>query len=167
MDPRTPIDILLVDDNPGKLLALEAALAPLGQNLVTATSGRGALHQLLERDFAVIILDVNMPDIDGFETARMIRARQRSSHTPIVFVSAVNLDPDDALEGYALGAVDYIFAPIIPEVLRAKVAVFAELHRKTEEVRHQAERLRQRTEELERSQRELQLAERMATIGPL
>lgn len=162
-----PVDILLVDDNPAKLLALEVALAPLNQNLVMASSGREALQRLLLNDFAVVILDVNMPDIDGFETARMIRSRQRSAHTPIVFVSAVNQDHADALQGYALGAVDYIFAPIIPEVLRAKVAVFVELHRKTEEARSHAERLRERTEELERSQRELQLAERMATIGTL
>jgi len=167
MDQREPIDILLVDDNPGKLLALQAALAPLGENLITATSGRSALLQILERDFAVIILDVNMPDMSGFETARMIRSRARTARTPIVFVSAISIDQTDALQGYALGAVDYIFAPIVPEVLRAKVAVFADLYRKTEEARTHALRLKERTQELERSQRELQLAERMATIGTL
>jgi signal transduction histidine kinase len=165
--PPKPVDILLVDDNPGKMLALETALAPLGQNLVKASSGREALRQLLDRDFATIILDVNMPDMDGFETARMIRARERSSSTPIIFVSAINLDETDAHRGYSLGAVDYIFAPIIPDVLRAKVTVFVELHRKTEEARLQAHRLEERTRELEQSQRELRLAERMATIGTL
>src|SRR5690606_15531309 len=109
-----PVDILVVDDNPGKLLAIETALAPLGQNLVTATSGREALGILLERDFATIILDVSMPDVDGFETARFIRERPRSAHTPIIFVSAVNMDEIDARRGYSLGAVDYIFAPIAP-----------------------------------------------------
>lgn len=158
--PEKPVDILVVDDNPGKLLAVETALAPLGQNLVTATSGDEALQKLLDRDFATIILDVSMPDIDGFETARLIRGRDRSAHTPIIFVSAVNMDEIDARRGYSLGAVDYIFAPIVPEVLRAKVAVFVELHRKTEEAQ-------QRTRELQQSQRQLQLAERMAAIGTL
>lgn len=162
-----PIDILLVDDNPGKLLALQAALTPLGENLVTATSGRAALLQILERDFAVIILDVNMPDVSGFETARMIRSRARTARTPIVFVSAISLEHSDALQGYSLGAVDYIVTPIVPEILRAKVAVFADLHRKTVEARTHAARLKERTEELEKSQRELRMAERMATIGTL
>lgn len=165
--PPNPVDILLVDDNPGKMLALETALAPLGQNLVKASSGREALRQLLSRDFATIILDVNMPEMDGFETARMIRDRPRSASTPIIFVSAINLDEADAHRGYSLGAVDYIFAPIIPEVLRAKVTVFVELHRKTEEARLHAQRLEERTRELERSQRELRLAERMAALGTL
>ncbi len=158
--PNKPVDILVVDDNAGKLLAIETALAPLGQNLVKAVSGREALRQLLDRDFATILLDVRMPDIDGFETARLIRARDRSAHTPIIFVSAVNIDEIDARRGYSLGAVDYIFAPIEPEVLRAKVSVFVELHRKTEEAR-------ERTKELEQSQRQLHLAERMAAIGTL
>ncbi|HZW09411.1 MAG TPA: ATP-binding protein [Phycisphaerales bacterium] len=167
LPPPKAVDILLVDDNPGKMLALETALAPLGQNLVKASSGREALRQLLDRDFATVILDVNMPDMDGFETARMIRARGRSASTPIIFVSAINLDEADAHRGYSLGAVDYIFAPIIPDVLRAKVTVFVELHRRTEEARLQAQRLEERTRELEQSQRELRLAERMATIGTL
>jgi len=169
-----PVDILLVDDNAGKMLALEAALAPLGQNLVKVSSGREALRQLLSRDFATVILDVNMPEMDGFETARMIRDRPRSASTPIIFVSAINLDETDARRGYSLGAVDYIFAPIIPEVLRAKVTVFVELHRKSEEARLHAQHLEERTRELEertrqleKSQRELRLAERMAALGTL
>lgn len=164
---RTPVDVLLVDDNPVKLMALETALAPLGENIVRAFSGREALRHLLTRDFATIILDVNMPELDGFETAQMIRARARSAATPIIFVSAVNIDEADASKGYALGAVDYICAPLSPEVLRAKVGVFVELHRKNEESRLQALRLQERSRELERSQRELRLSERMASIGTL
>jgi signal transduction histidine kinase len=162
-----PVDILLVDDNPGKMLALESALAPLGENLVTASSGREALRQLLDRDFATVILDVNMPEMDGFETAQLIRSRKRSEHVPIIFVSAVNIDETDARRGYSLGAVDYIFAPIIPEVLRAKVAVFVDLHRKREEAHLHARRLEERGRQLEQSQRQLRMAERMAAIGTL
>lgn len=168
IDPgRTPVDVLLVDDNPVKLMALETALAPLGENIVRAFSGREALRHLLTRDFATIILDVNMPELDGFETAQMIRARARSAATPIIFVSAVNIDEADASKGYSLGAVDYICAPLSPEVLRAKVGVFVELHRKNEESRLQAMRLQERSRELERSQRDLRLSERMASIGTL
>ncbi len=164
---RQAVDVLVVDDNPAKLLALESALAPLGENIVRATCGAEALRHMLERDFATVVLDVNMPDLDGFETARMIRSRPRSSTTPIIFISAISMDEADIYRGYSLGAVDYICAPVIPEVLRAKVAVFVELHRRTEEARVQAERLRERTLELERSQRELRLSERMASIGTL
>ncbi len=164
---RDPVDILVVDDNPSKLLAIETALTPLGENIVRAQSGAEALRHLLSRDFATVILDVNMPDLDGFETARMIRSRRRSAATPIIFISAVNMDEPDVQRGYSLGAVDYICAPLIPEVLRAKVAVFVELHRKSEEARIHAERLQQRTRELERSQQELRLSERMASVGTL
>jgi signal transduction histidine kinase len=164
---QAAVDILVVDDNPGKLLALETVLAPLGQNVITARSGNEALRHLLSRDFATVILDVNMPGLDGFETAQMVRSRPRSASTPIIFISAVNMDEADASRGYSLGAVDYIFAPVIPEVLRAKVSVFVELHRKSEEARIQAERLQQRTRELEQSQRQLRLSERMASIGTL
>jgi DNA-binding response OmpR family regulator len=159
------VDILLVDDSPAKVLALQSALAPLGQRLITARSGREALRHLLERDFATVILDVHMPDIDGFETAQMIRSRPRSVHTPIIFVSAINLADTDALRGYALGAVDYILAPIIPEVLCAKVAVFVELHRKTEEARAHVAQIQMQKTELEQSQQRLRLAERMAALG--
>lgn len=159
------VDILLVDDNAAKVLALQSALAPLGQRMVTARSGREALRHLLEQDFATVILDVHMPDMDGFETAKLIRSRARSAHTPIIFVSAINLAETDALRGYALGAVDYIFAPIIPEVLRAKVAVFVELYRKTEEARAHAHRIELQKAELEASQNRLRLAERMAALG--
>ena len=135
-DPR--INILLVDDVPGKLLALEAVLEDLGQRLVSVTSGREALRRLLHEDFAVILLDVSMPDMDGFETAALIRQRKRSEHTPILFITA-QADETHARQGYSLGAVDYILAPVIPEVLRAKVSVFVELYRMQEQVRKQAE----------------------------
>ncbi len=126
--------ILMVDDRPDKLLALESILSDLGPELVRATSGKEALRLLLVEDFAVILLDVNMPVMDGFETAKLIRSRERSRHTPIIFISAINASETHAARGYELGAVDYIFAPVMPEVLRAKVSVFIELHRKTEQL---------------------------------
>jgi PAS domain S-box-containing protein len=142
VEPEQKVNILLVDDSPAKLLALEATLADLGQNLVKARSGEEALKQLLRQDFAVILLDVSMPGMDGFETAQMIRRRKRSEYTPIIFVSAICQNETDAFKGYALGAVDYLFTPI-PEVMRAKVAVFVELFKKTEEVKRHSELLRQ------------------------
>jgi signal transduction histidine kinase/DNA-binding response OmpR family regulator len=135
---KDKIDILVVDDLPDKLMALETVLSELGENVVCARSGREALRHLLERDFAVILLDVNMPDMDGFETAALIRQRRRSAHTPIIFVTAYQ-DELNLAQGYSLGAVDYILSPILPDVLRTKVAVFAELFRKTEQIKRQAE----------------------------
>src|SRR5688572_947408 len=137
--PDGKVNILLVDDRPDKLLALEVMLADLGENLVTATSGKEALRKLLHEDFAVILLDVNMPIMDGFETAAMIRQRQRSETTPIIFFSAVNDTETHVSRGYSLGAVDYILTPVVPEILRAKIAVFVDLFRKTEQVKRQAE----------------------------
>ncbi len=133
------VSILLVDDRPDKLMALEAVLAGLEQNLVLARSGKEALRCLLQRDFAVILLDVNMPGMDGFETAAMIRQRRNSETTPIIFVSAVNDTETHLSRGYSLGAVDYILAPVVPEILRAKVSVFVDLFKKTEQVKRQAE----------------------------
>ncbi|MCI0395573.1 MAG: response regulator [Chloroflexi bacterium] len=121
------VNVLIVDDTPANLLALEAVLADLDQNLVKASSGREALKCLLQQDFAVILLDVNMPDIDGFETATLIRQRQRSEHTPIIFITAHDATETGRARGYSLGAVDYIYAPVVPEILRAKVASFVEL----------------------------------------
>ncbi|MDQ6626139.1 MAG: response regulator [Verrucomicrobiota bacterium] len=133
------VSILLVDDRPDKLLAHEAILAELGEDLVRATSGSEALRCLLQRDFAVILLDVNMPVMDGFETAAMIRQRPRSETTPIIFISAVNDTENHVSRGYSLGAVDYILTPVVPEILRAKIAVFVDLFRKTEQVKRRAE----------------------------
>ncbi len=131
-------NILIVDDLSDKLLSLETILQELGQNLVTARSGREALRCLLEQDFAVILLDVNMPDMDGFETAALIRQRPRSEHTPILFLTAY-ADEMNMAQGYSLGAVDYILSPVVPEVLRTKVRVFVDLYLMTEKVKRQAE----------------------------
>jgi signal transduction histidine kinase len=143
------VDILVVDDSPENLVAMQAILSDLGTRVVTAASGRDALRILLRRDFALILLDVNMPVLDGFETARLVRSRPRSEHTPIIFVTAQS-DESRLAHGYALGAVDYIVTPIVPEVLRAKAGVFVELFRKTAEVRRQSEFLRKRAGQLHR-----------------
>ena len=127
--------ILIVDDTPSKLVAVEAILAPLRQRVVKAGSGREGLRLLLQEDFALILLDVRMSDMDGFETAALIRQRRASEHTPIIFLTAFGQAEIDMARGYSLGAVDYIFSPIVPEVLRAKAAVFVELYQKTAEVR--------------------------------
>jgi PAS domain S-box-containing protein len=130
--------ILLVDDSPENLISLEAALAGLGQELVLAQSGTEALRHLLADDFAAILLDVKMPEMDGFQTAEMIRSRRRSRHTPILFLTAYKSD-EHLFRGYDLGAVDFLFKPIVPEVLRSKVAVFVELSRNTTLLRRQTE----------------------------
>lgn len=139
--------ILIVDDRPEKLLSLEAVLEDLGQNIVRAYSGRDALRQVLAQDFAVILLDVNMPGMDGFETASLIRQRKSSAHVPIIFITAFG-DEMHAARGYSLGAVDYILAPVIPEVLRTKVGVFVDLFRKSQQLRRQADWLRAQAEQL-------------------
>jgi signal transduction histidine kinase len=136
-----PISILVVDDQPSNVVALEAALAGIDCRLVKAHSGRGALRCLLGQDFAVIVLDIHMPELDGFETARLIRARDRSQSTPIIFLTADDRTGERVLEGYRLGAVDYIYKPYAPEVLRAKVAVFVDLFRKTAALEEQAAEL--------------------------
>jgi signal transduction histidine kinase len=141
------VNILLVDDQPANLIALEAMLSGLGQNLVQAQSGREALKQLLELDFAVILLDVKMPDMDGFETATLIRQRERSRHTPILFLTAADRTQTEAVRGYAVGAVDYIVKPIVPEFVRSKVAVFVELAKKNALLVRQAELLRKGEQE--------------------
>src|SRR6202022_3885949 len=132
------VKILLVDDNPDNLVSLEAALDTLGQELVSARSGTEALRYLLENDFAAILLDVKMPDMDGFETAELIRSRKRSQHTPILFLTAYR-NEEHLFRGYDLGAVDFLFKPIVPEILRSKVAVFVELSRSAQRQRRQAE----------------------------
>ena len=129
--------ILIVDDLPGQLLVLETILADLGQDLVFARSGSEALREVLRREFAVILLDVNMPDIDGFETATLIRRYKRSAHTPIIFVTAY-ADEIQTARGYSLGAVDYILSPVVPEVLRSKVKVFVDLNNMQRQVRRQS-----------------------------
>jgi signal transduction histidine kinase/DNA-binding response OmpR family regulator len=142
-------NILLVDDKPEKLLSLEAILEDLDQNIVRAQSGREALRQILSRDFAVILLDINMPDMDGFETAQLIRQRKTSAHVPIIFLTAMT-DEMYVSRGYSLGAVDYILTPVVPQVLRSKVAVFVDLFKKSQQLELQADRLRQRATQLHR-----------------
>jgi signal transduction histidine kinase len=137
--PEQRANILLVDDRRDKLLALEVVLAPLGENLVLAHSGMEALRLLLKQDFAVIVLDVGMPGMDGFETASLVRQRKNSEMTPIIFISAINQSDIHLARGYSLGAVDYILAPIVPEILRAKVSFFIELHKKNKQLQQQAE----------------------------
>jgi signal transduction histidine kinase len=136
-------DILVVDDNPANLVAIQAALGEFEARVVRAQSGTEALGLLLGRDFALILLDVKMPSMDGFETARMIRSRKRSRHTPIIFMTAHGRDDQDILEAYQLGAVDFLFKPLVAEVLRAKVSVFVELHRRSVEIAVQADLLRE------------------------
>src|SRR5687768_10609601 len=120
-------DILLVDDRPENLLALEAILAGVGGKLVRAHSGPEALKKLLAQDFAVILLDVQMPGMDGFETATFIRQRDRSRHTPIIFVTAYDRSEAAVVKGYSVGAVDFLFKPIVPEILKGKVTAFIDL----------------------------------------
>ncbi len=119
--------VLIVDDTPSKLMALGAIVSGMALEIVTASSGEQALRELLKRDFAVILLDVNMPVMDGFETATLIRSRPRSEHTPIIFVTAEANSEAERISGYTLGAVDFIYSPIIPEILRAKVRVFVDI----------------------------------------
>jgi signal transduction histidine kinase len=137
------VNILLVDDQPANLLALEAMLQGLDQNLIKAESGREALKCLLTHEFAVILLDVKMPDMDGFETAAMIRQRDKSRDTPIIFLTAADKTHTEAVRGYAVGAVDYMVKPVVPEFVRSKVSVFVELAKKSELLRRQAEQLRE------------------------
>jgi signal transduction histidine kinase len=136
--PMEKVNILLVDDQPGTLLAYQTILGDLDVNLVLAKSGREALQSLLKQNnFALILLDVVMPDIDGFETATLIRQHPRLVQTPIIFVTALSMSDLDRRKGYELGAVDYVFAPVVPDILRAKVSVFVELYRKRQELQRE------------------------------
>ena len=148
--------LLLVDDRPENLLALEAVLAPLGQPMLQARSGEEALRHLLTSDVAVIVLDVQMPGLDGFQTAEEIKKRERTADIPIIFLTAISQDLEHRLRGYGTGAVDYIFKPVEAAVLRAKVAVFLELHLKSRQLQEQAEQLARKSADLERSNRDLE-----------
>ena len=139
--PSSGVSILMVDDRPENLLALEAILSGLGHELIRANSGAEALKQLLRQEIALILLDVQMPGMDGFETAAQIKARERTQHIPIVFLTAIDGERHQAFRGYAAGAVDYLFKPFDPWVLRAKVGVFIELYQRRKELASQAERL--------------------------
>jgi PAS domain S-box-containing protein len=165
--PETQAQILLVDDRPENLLALEAILEPLGHTMVRAHSGEEALRQVLVHDFAVILLDVQMPGMNGFETARLIKSRERSRFTPIIFLTAISKEDEFVFEGYSVGAVDYLFKPFHPDVLRSKVAVFVELYLKNEQLKRQEQLLREsekREIELRHMQRLLESEARMAEI---
>ncbi|TML43309.1 MAG: response regulator [Actinobacteria bacterium] len=144
---RGVANILLVDDRPENLVALQAVLRPLGHNLVTAGSGEEALRRLLTEDFAVILLDVMMPGMDGFETAFQIKQRDRTRDVPIIFLTAISRDESDALQGFSSGAVDYVTKPYEGWMLRAKVQVFVELHQKTEQLKQQRELLATRLDQ--------------------
>jgi CheY-like chemotaxis protein len=134
VSPGETVNILLVDDQPAKLMSYEVILSELGENLIKANSANEALQHLLKKDIAVILIDVVMPDLDGFELAAMIREHPRFQRTALIFVSAVQIGELDLLRGYEAGAVDYVPVPVVPELLRAKVRVFADLYRKTRQL---------------------------------
>jgi PAS domain S-box-containing protein len=163
------VNILLVDDQPAKLLSYEVILRDIDENLIKASSGREALEQLLKTDIAVVLMDVCMPELDGFELAAMIRDHPRFRKTAIIFISAIHLTEVDRLRGYEMGAVDYVPVPVVPEVLCAKVKIFAELYRKSrqlEQLNAELERrVADRTAELERSNRQLQQSEERRNLA--
>jgi PAS domain S-box-containing protein len=156
MNERDRANILMVDDQAGKLLSYEAILSELGENLIKARSAREAMEQLLRNDIAVVLMDVSMPEINGFELADMMHRHPRFQKTAIIFISAVHLSDPDRIKGYQSGAVDYIAVPIVPDLLRAKVSVFTELHRKTRQLeqlnRELEQRVEERTEQLRQSE---------------
>ena len=168
MNEADKVNILLVDDQPARLYTYEAILGELGENLVSAQSGREALQLLMEREFAAILLDVSMPGMDGFETAALIHQHPRFERTPIIFVTAVHVTDLDRLQGYKLGAVDYVYVPVVPEILRGKVQVLVELYRKRRELQRLNRELAiansnlqaEKTRELERLNESLALANR-------
>lgn len=174
MSAYEQVNILLVDDQPDKLLTYEAILHELGEHLLKAGSAREALEYLLKTDIAVILMDVRMPEIDGFELAKMIRDHPRYQQTAIIFISAVHRTDFDQLQGYAHGGVDYVAVPVVPELLRAKVRVFADLYRKTQqlaqlngELEHRMAALQRETAERQRLAREAQRAQHFTLLGRL
>jgi PAS domain S-box-containing protein len=168
-DKDGKVNILLVDDQPAKLLSYEVILSGIGENLLKASSGREALEHLLKSDVAVVLMDVCMPELDGFELAAMLREHPRFCKTAIIFISAIHLSDVDRLRGYEMGAVDYVPIPVIPEVLRAKVKIFVELYRKSrqlEQLNAELERrVADRTAALEQSTRQLQDSEERRNLA--
>ena len=154
MDTQPPVNILMVDDHPENLLALEAILGDLGHNLVRATSGREALRHLLAEEFALILLDAAMPGMDGYETAELIRSREKTRKTPIIFLTANYKSESQVFKGYAVGAIDYLLKPYVPEVLRSKVTAFVELYTNRRLLKEEAEALRRARDTLEDRVRE-------------
>jgi PAS domain S-box-containing protein len=169
MASEAPVNILLVDDQPAKLLSYEVILEQLGERLIRAGSAREALGHLLRTEVAVMLIDVNMPDLNGFELAMMVREHPRFEQTAIIFVSAVHMTDLDRLRGYEVGAVDYLPVPVVPDLLRAKVRVFADLYRKTrqlEQLNAELERrVAERTAELEASTEQLRQSEQRRTLA--
>jgi two-component system, NtrC family, sensor kinase len=169
MTEDTKINILMVDDQPAKLLSYEAILEDLGENLIKASSASEALTILLKTDVAVVLMDVSMPDVDGFELAETIRQHPRFQKTAIIFISGVHLTDSDLIQGYSRGAVDYISVPVVPEVLRAKISVFADLHRKTRMLealnRNLERRVEERTEELRKSEAQFRMRAELLDIA--
>jgi hypothetical protein len=165
MASNAKVNILLVDDYSENLLALEAILQSLNQNLVRATSGAQALKCLLNQDFAVILLDVQMPDMDGFETATLIRQRERSRYTPIIFLTAFSTSDSMVFKGYSLGAVDYLFKPLEPEILKYKVAAFVDLYRKTAEIERQTVQLAAVNAQLRKSEEQFRTLSASSPVG--
>jgi PAS domain S-box-containing protein len=169
MSEHEKVNILLVDDQPSKLLSYEVILHNLGENLLKASSGREALEHLLKSEIAVVLVDVCMPDLDGFQLAAMIREHPRFQKTAMIFISAIQISDMDRMRGYEMGAVDYVPVPVIPEVLRAKVKIFAELYRKTRQLEQMNTELEQRvvarTAELEASTMRLQESEERRSLA--
>src|SRR6202047_4759921 len=163
------VNVLLVDDQPAKLLAYEAILQELGENLIKTASAREAFQCLLKNDVAVVLVDVRMPELDAFHLAAMIREHPRFQKTAIIFIAAIHLTDVDRLRGYEMGAVDYVPVPVVPEVLRAKVRIFAELYRKTrqlEQLNQELERrVAERTAELEASAARLMQSEERRSLA--
>src|SRR4029078_9042552 len=157
MNADSKVNILMVDDQPAKLLSYEVILAELGENLIKASSASEALSILLKNDIAVVLMDVSMPELDGFELADIIRQHPRFQKTAILLISGAHLIDSDKINAYRRGAVDYISVPVVPEVLRAKVSVFADLHRKTRMLERMNTDLERRVEERTRELQESEL----------
>src|SRR5215203_3381891 len=169
MSEHEKVNILLVDDQPAKLLSYEVILHELKENLIKASSGTEALEHLLKSEVAVVLLDVCMPDLDGFQLAAMIREHPRFAKTAMIFISAIQVTDIDRLKGYEMGAVDYVPVPVVPEVLRAKVKVFAELYRKTRQLERMntelEERVVARTAEIEAANARLVESEQRRSLA--
>jgi PAS domain S-box-containing protein len=155
MKSTSQVNILVVDDRPANLMALAETLVPLGQNVVKAISGEEALKHLLQQEFAVILLDVQMPTMDGFDLAKIIHSRPATSHTPILFITAISREEMYVLKGYSVGAVDYLVKPIVPEILLGKVAIFIDLFNKKNELKQQTEQLKSANKYLQEKEQEI------------
>src|SRR5688500_15276766 len=156
MEVEARANVLLVDDRPENLLALESVLADLNQNLISVTSAKEALRYLLLEDVALVLLDVQMPGLNGFEFAELIRERERTQHTPIIFISASSVEDHSIFKGYALGAVDYLAKPIQPEILKSKVRFFTKLYLQNVQIKRQAELLEKANERLDKVNTDLE-----------